>query len=553
MAQANNPDTVDRFLSEYRNILDTGFGLLTADVNFLASVLIAISLTFSGLFWAFNSQGADVAFLKKVLMIGFFSFLLNNWSGLVNVVSDSFVELGLRAGGGSLTRAEFFSPSAIASIGVDFWVEFGESINALSGPIAFFNNFGEIAIVFLAGLVVLVAFFVIALQIFATIVAFKLGTIATFILVPFGLLKHTNFMSERALGWVASYGIKFLALAIVVSLGYNAMSGITISSPIPVGQALELAFLSVIFMWMAISGPSLASELITGGPQIGAGSLAGAGLASAAIAGGAVLGAAKLAKGGAQIANPLLKAATSSNAGNISINGDKMSSNNSASDLNSFKKAPRGGGSGGANPDSGAASAGSSSAGSASGAGGVDSTDASSQSSSQGKSNDNKQIGSQKVLRLPPPNSDGGGFGGRSLVPVNPNNNGGGSGGANLPVPMSKGALTTAPQGGAVSTRPEGGQLARAPNTPSNSGPKTVEGVESSETQSSESGRKNQTQDTISTFTPRSQSNGSSRSRDGGRRGGLPVRDVANALARNDGSGGISSTNNRHVDEDGDK
>ena len=58
----------------------------------------------------------------------------------------------------------------------------------------------------LAWLIVLLAFFVLAVQLFITILEFKLTTLAGFVLVPFALFGQTAFLAERVLGNVITVG-----------------------------------------------------------------------------------------------------------------------------------------------------------------------------------------------------------------------------------------------------------------------------------------------------------------------------------------------------------
>ena len=331
MASAD-PTVIDEFLLDYTLAINSGFGFIEGDIQFLASVMITISLVMAGLFWALKGEDVMVPFLKKVLLIGFFAFLINNWTDLMGVISNSFVDLGIKAGGNTISTDVFFSPAAIASMGMEFWKYFGQTMNQLTGPIAFFENIVPLSVLFLTGMIVLAAFFVMALQVFVTLVMFKLVTLAAFVLVPFGLLKHTNFMSERALGLVVSYGLKFLTLALIISIGYSVFNELQPIVPISISEAFSICLAALALMMLAMHAPAVASELITGGPQLGAGAMGASIAGSTAIAAGSMYLGAKAASGvGKLAANPLIKAA---NAGQISINGQPLSSKNSSTSLN---------------------------------------------------------------------------------------------------------------------------------------------------------------------------------------------------------------------------
>ncbi|MFK9307187.1 type IV secretion system protein, partial [Escherichia coli] len=83
----------------------------------------------------------------------------------------------------------------------------------------FFENFIQIACLLFAWALVLLAFFILAIQLFVTLIEFKLTTLAGFVLIPFGLFGKTAFMAERVLGNVVSSGIKVLVLAVIIGIG----------------------------------------------------------------------------------------------------------------------------------------------------------------------------------------------------------------------------------------------------------------------------------------------------------------------------------------------
>src|SRR3546814_19146988 len=102
------------------------------------------------------------------------------------------------------------------------WVQvkrFIEITDAKTWPVAVFENFAAIVILAVAAICTMLAFFILVVQLFVTIVEFRLVTLAAFVLIPFGILKQTSFLSERAFGYVVSAGLKLLTIAVIVSIG----------------------------------------------------------------------------------------------------------------------------------------------------------------------------------------------------------------------------------------------------------------------------------------------------------------------------------------------
>ena len=142
----------------------------------------------------------------------------------------------------------------------------------------------------LAWLIVLLAFFVLSVQLFITIIEFKLTTLAGFVLVPFALFGQTAFLAERVLGNVISSGIKLMVLAIVVGIGAYAVrhADPPARGEITLTQAASTILAAIAVFGLAIFVPGLAAGLVSGAPQLGAGAAVAttAALGGTAIAGG---------------------------------------------------------------------------------------------------------------------------------------------------------------------------------------------------------------------------------------------------------------------------
>lgn len=284
---------IDTFLATFIAYIDSGFGLLAGDVAYLTTTLIAIDITLAGLFWAL-SQNSDViaGLIKKVLYVGFFAFIIGNFALLTNIVFDSFAQLGVTAGGGTMTAADLLRPGFIASVGFDAAGPLLAEISDMLGPISFFHNFIMIVIMFVAWVVIIIAFFVLAIQLFITILEFKLTTLAGFILVPFALWNKTTFLAERVLGNVITSGVKLMVLAVIIGIGSTLFASITAAfrtgADVTLAQVMGTVLAALVFLWMGIFSPGIASGLITGAPQLGAGSAAGT---VAGVAAGTYVGA----------------------------------------------------------------------------------------------------------------------------------------------------------------------------------------------------------------------------------------------------------------------
>lgn len=323
---------IDQFLETFTRYIDNGFGLLGGEVGYLATTLAAIDITLAALFWSWGTDEDIVARLvKKTLFVGVFAYLIGNWNHLARIVFESFAGLGLKASGTGLSAGDFVHPGKIAQVGLDAGRPILDSISNLMGYISFFENFVQIVVLLFAWAVVLLAFFILAIQLFVTLIEFKLTTLAGFVLLPFGLFGKTAFAAERVLGNVVSSGIKVLVLAVIVGIGSTLFaqftSGFQGGQP-TIEDAMTLVLAALSLLGLGIFGPGIANGLVSGGPQLGAGSAVGTGLAAGGMAaagaglaaggvgaaGGAIAGA---ARGGSAIASGAAAAYRSGGIGGV--------------------------------------------------------------------------------------------------------------------------------------------------------------------------------------------------------------------------------------------
>ena len=322
----NDVTIIDRFLDTFSRYIDSGFGLLHGEVAFLTATLIVIDITLAGLFWAMGhaaGQGEDVIakLIRKVLYVGAFAYIIGNFNWLAGIVFRSFAGLGLTASGSTLSMENFLQPGRLAKVGIDAGAPILKQIGDMAGFPEVFVNITPIVVMFLAWLIVLLCFFVLAIQLFITLIEFKLTTLAGFVLVPFALWNKTAFLAEKVLGNVVSSGIKVLVLAVIVGIGSGLFAEFQVQPAEPsIDHSVVVMLASLTLLALGIFGPGIATGLVSGGPQLGAGAMAGAalGAAGAAVAvgaaatgvGGAVAAGARMAPAAAKLAGSGARAAT---------------------------------------------------------------------------------------------------------------------------------------------------------------------------------------------------------------------------------------------------
>lgn len=287
-------DTPNSLMTVFSNAVSRGFDALQGPVDSVFGLMIALVVALTGIQWALSpNRDLLAAAFGKVLLIGAFAWLLNDWRALSETIYAGFIELGLAAGGGTLDRADFLNPGAILNQGWEIVRALGETPAPVDNPLDVAGNLVDALILGLAMIGVMLSFAVLALQIVVCLLEFKIVTLGGFVLLPFGIWSKSAFLAERPLGYVVSSGLKVLALAIVVSGARSIFDQLQPSANPDLYEALAILTASVLLAMLALFIPNLAAALVTGGPALGAGAAVTGGMA----VGLAGLGAAGLATG----------------------------------------------------------------------------------------------------------------------------------------------------------------------------------------------------------------------------------------------------------------
>jgi type IV secretion system protein TrbL len=259
-----NPSSVNTFLDRFLAVADSGFGLIQGDVSAVLNVLIVLSITLAGIQWILAGEAPMAPFFRKVLFVGLFAFLVNNWDYLATVINQSGAMLGLKAGGGSMSMADFHNPGRVAQTGVDL---FGRTA-ALGTGMNIITDFVPLLTIWVASFFVMLGFFVLALQLFVSLIAFKLGSLAAFVALPWGVFNGTAWVAERPLGWVAGCAIRLFVLALVASVSITFVNTLPGTFTLDAGGALQVLFFGLTMVMLAWFAPTLASEVVQGQPHL---------------------------------------------------------------------------------------------------------------------------------------------------------------------------------------------------------------------------------------------------------------------------------------------
>lgn len=295
-------------LNSFLTVFAGGFAGVDPDARRILFLLASLELTVAGLWWALKGEDVIVGLIQKIMLIGVFAFFVLNWPTFISSVVNGFVNTGLAAGaaGGGGAFPSMTDPSSIIDIGF-------RVIDPLSNKVATLNwyELGDLAMYGLAMILILLAFFILAIQVTLTYLEFYLVAVLALILVPFGVNRWTAFLSEKAFGSIVGFGVKLMVLAFIMSAATPVMTAITL----PVDPTLKQAwcvFLAAAFLaFLAWHAPGVASGMMAGGPSLSAASAARTAVAGALGGLGAARGVASAAVGAGQAGKAATLAAAS--------------------------------------------------------------------------------------------------------------------------------------------------------------------------------------------------------------------------------------------------
>lgn len=268
----------------FKDAASLGYVTLLSPAMSLAQILITIEIVFLGVYIAFNAvDNLVVAGFKKILSIGFMVYLIENFGYLSNVLLSSLGQAGIIAGGGGITTSMLYDPSAILQMGFTcadtVFDEIGGAWDIITNPIeTFFLGIGGAAII--------ISYFVVACNLLIIVVEYHIFTACAVILIPFGIFKHTKFLSEGVLSGCVKVGVKLMLLAFILCLSYNVLQTLTIPSDPEIKDVLLIFCICASIAWLSSSVPSKVASYITGSPDLSPGVTTG-GVMTGAAAGGA--------------------------------------------------------------------------------------------------------------------------------------------------------------------------------------------------------------------------------------------------------------------------
>ena len=249
-------------LCAFTNAATFGYRALIPDAMYLMKFFITIEIVMLGVHYALASDSnVSVQAIRKCIFIGFYLWLIPNFHEISRQVIESFGSAGLKAGGSTLTKLDLFDPSAIIGYGLDATAPLFKKGGFLLNPFTMF-------LMIIGGLFVLAAYFVIAWQLFLTIVEFYIVTVITVILLPFGLFKPLSFLAERAISLCFTLGIKMMIVSFVIAISYKTLVSLTLPLLATFQQVITMFLATGSIALLCWHAPKICFSFVGGSPQL---------------------------------------------------------------------------------------------------------------------------------------------------------------------------------------------------------------------------------------------------------------------------------------------
>jgi type IV secretion system protein TrbL len=207
---------------------------------------------------------------KKVLLIGFFWYVVLNAGYLLNTIVDSFEMVGAAAGG---IAPASLAPTYIAGLGVDAL----SSILGSLGSWGALGNPGTAIFAALAAFAILISLTLIAAHVLITKIEAALVMGVSVLMLAFSVLQFSRDFMGKVIGYAFSIGVRLMMLYFVLGIGMRKailwtaeLKKVFITGEYEAALTLmaDIAAGSIVFCLIAWTVPRLAAALLSGGVQL---------------------------------------------------------------------------------------------------------------------------------------------------------------------------------------------------------------------------------------------------------------------------------------------
>lgn len=295
----SNADTpsiqiLDRVDAAFKPLQNTWYTSIRGYAEKLFWLLVLVDFGWTAVIYALEKNDITeivTSLVKKIFTIGFFWGLLKFSDSWIPAIINSFRQIGTTVG-----NVSSVTPDGIASTGFEL----------AKGAFKIMKDLGTleaIAVVFpvtLVAIVVFLAFLFVAAQLLVTLIESYIAIGGGVILLGFGGSRWTTDFATKYLQYAVGTGLKLMILYLIVGTGQTLFDSLMLDPNNLIETMLAAMGSALVYAYLAIQVPQIASSMMSGSPSMTAGSLAGTAITlGAAIAGAGAATAATAASAGA--------------------------------------------------------------------------------------------------------------------------------------------------------------------------------------------------------------------------------------------------------------
>lgn len=253
-------------LNVFLNICMAGQANLIRPALGILGTLATITIVWHALMWAFDESGnALKEFLRKIIFIGAFIFIVRSFPWLVRSVISGFTWVGNTAGN-QANPSIVNDPTEIMKQGVRVCANLVTEISNSDS----ITVLGHLMVCFSEFLAIMLCFLIIAVQVFLVNVELAIITTLGVMLIPFGVWRPTSFIAGKVFGAIISFGVRLMVLSFILAITYPFLQQLALPPDPSLLDFVNTFAGAAMLAFLAWHAPGMAAGLISGSPTLSA-------------------------------------------------------------------------------------------------------------------------------------------------------------------------------------------------------------------------------------------------------------------------------------------
>ena len=257
-------------IKEFQNVNVTMVKNLSDTSLRMIYYMILIDLTITFLFVEEEGMNIFIKLMRKILVYGFFLYLIRSFADIVDIILKGFIQLGNLSTLGTTSTELTVSPGVV----FDDLSEFIKGILLISGSTVGLDAIPVVSIESVPTAVLIFTFLLaigalfIGIEITVSFVKFFIVTATAIILMPFGAFKKTQDIALKGLHALFAQGIEIMFITIILNFYKKYRNNIFFPTDsigeIGLFTSIYSLAIMILFVFMMNKIPSFVATLLSG-------------------------------------------------------------------------------------------------------------------------------------------------------------------------------------------------------------------------------------------------------------------------------------------------